>query len=419
MALADCKRTMEMCCRCSCCKFIPLERIEGYRYADVCPSVARYNLHAYSGGGRIGMAVGMLEHRFEYSDSFLKVLYDCQMCGGCDVSCKYMMDMEVLDPINEMRITCVESGRSLPVLDRLRDNLRAKGVMVGTAAENRWAEGLDVPDVEEKKTKVVYHAGCRTRADQEQWNAARATLALLKKAGVDVGIARGELCCGGRAYEMGYKEDFLKAAERKTDQLKRSGAEVVVTGCADCFQALSVLYDRFGVKGGVEVLHTTEYFNRLIKEGKIRPSKRVEVKVVYHDPCHLGRLGEPYIHWNGREIPGHIRLFDPPKELRRGGRGVYDPPREILTSIPGVKLLEMGRRREYAWCCGAGGGVAESNPDFAAWTANERIEEAFSTGAEALVTACPGCERAFRSSARKHGSSMKVFDIAEVLGKAI
>ena len=131
MALADCKRNMEMCCRCSCCKFIPLERVEGYRYAYVCPSIARYNFHAYSGGGRIGMAVGMLEHRFEYSDTFLKVLYDCQMCGGCDVSCKYAMDMDVLDPINEMRITCVGSGRSLPVLDRLRDNLRAKGVMVG------------------------------------------------------------------------------------------------------------------------------------------------------------------------------------------------------------------------------------------------------------------------------------------------
>ncbi len=416
MALEDYKRTMEMCCRCSCCKFIPLERVEGHRYVHVCPSVAKYNFHAYSGGGRIGMAVGMLEDRFEYSDAFLKVLYNCQMCGGCDVSCKYAMDMEVLDPINEMRIACVESGRSLPVLDRLRDNLRAHGVMVG-AAENKWAAGLDIPDITEKKTKVVYHAGCRTRADQEQWKAARAIVTLLKKAGVGVGIAREELCCGGRAYEMGYKEDFLKAAGRKMDQLRKSGAEVVVTGCADCYQALKVLYDKFG--GDVEVFHATEYFDRLIKEGKLEPSKRVEIKVAYHDPCHLGRLSEPYNHWEGKEIPGHIRLFDPPKEIRRGGGGVYEPPREILRSIPGVKLLEMERKREYAWCCGAGGGVGESNPDFAAWTAKERVEEAFSTGAEALVTACPGCERAFRSSARRNGSSMKVFDIAEVLEKAL
>ncbi len=414
MALEDYKRNMEMCCRCSCCKFIPLERLEGYRYAHVCPSVAKYNFHAYSGGGRIGMGVGMLERRFEYSDAFLKVLYDCQMCGGCDVSCKYAMDMDVLDPINEMRIACVESGRTLPVLDRLRDNLRKSGVMVGKRAGlGEWAAGL------EKKTKVVYHAGCRARSDKEQWKVPRATLTLLKKAGVDVGIARGELCCGGRAYEMGYKEDFLKQAAKKMDQLRKSGAETLVTGCADCFHTLSVLYDRFAMKGDMEVLHTTEYLNRLIKEGRIEPTRKVEVKVAYHDPCHLGRLGEPYIPWEGKEIPGHIRLFDPPKELRRGTHGVYEPPREILRSIPGIKLVEMERRKEYAWCCGAGGGVEESNPAFAAWTAKERMDEVISTGADALVTACSGCERSFRASAEKNGIPLKVFDVVELLEKAI
>ncbi len=420
MALEDYKRNMEMCCRCSCCKFIPLERLEGYRYAHVCPSVARYNFHAYSGGGRIGMGVGMLERRFELSDTFLKVLYDCQMCGGCDVSCKYAMDMDVLDPINEMRIACVGSGRTLPVLDRLRDNLRKTGVMVGKrTGQGEWAAGLDVAEVTEKKTKVVYHAGCRARCDEEQWKVSRATLTLLKKAGVDVGIAREELCCGGRAYEMGYKEDFLTQAEKMMDQLRKSGAETLVTGCADCFHALSVLYDRFAMKGDMEVLHTTEYLNRLLKEGRIEPTRKVEVKVAYHDPCHLGRLGEPYVPWEGKEIPGHIRLFDPPKELRRGTHGVYEPPREILRSIPGIKLVEMERRKEYAWCCGAGGGVEESNPAFAAWTAKERMGEAISTGADALVTACSGCERSFRASAEKNGMPLKIFDVVELLEKAV
>jgi Fe-S oxidoreductase len=84
-----------------------------------------------------------------------------------------------------------------------------------------------------------------------------------------------------------------------------------------------------------------------------------------------------------------------------------------------LKLLEMDRTREYAWCCGSGGGVKDSNPEFALWTAKERIEEAESTGAEAIVTACPGCERNFIDALKgDNSSSLKVYDIVELLGQA-
>jgi Fe-S oxidoreductase len=79
----------------------------------------------------------------------------------------------------------------------------------------------------------------------------------------------------------------------------------------------------------------------------------------------------------------------------------------------------MPRTKEYAWCCGAGGGVTESNPEFAQWTAEERISEAESTGAGALATACPGCERSFMDALSKSGSSLKVYDIVELLAKSV
>ena len=103
----------------------------------------------------------------------------------------------------------------------------------------------------------------------------------------------------------------------------------------------------------------------------------------------------------GKRFPGDRFVFDPPKTYRRGTNGVYEPPRDVLKSIPGVKLTEMTRIKEYAWCCGAGGGVNESNPDLPQWTAQERIEEAESTGAEAMVTACPWCERPLTKRSRK------------------
>ncbi|MCR4393552.1 MAG: heterodisulfide reductase-related iron-sulfur binding cluster, partial [Dehalococcoidales bacterium] len=166
-------------------------------------------------------------------------------------------------------------------------------------------------------------------------------------------------------------------------------------------------------------LHTTEYFERLIKEGRLKPTKKVDLSVTYHDPCRLGRLGEPWIHWSGKKIPGDRFVFDPPKIYRRGTNGVYEPPRDVLNSIPGVKLTEMVRIKEYAWCCGAGGGVSESNHDFALWTARERIDEAVSTGAQAMVTACPWCEKTFNEAIKSSGNNLKVYDVVELLEQAI
>ena len=218
---------------------------------------------------------------------------------------------------------------------------------------------------------------------------------------------------------MGYKEDFLKQAQRNSELFKKSGVRTVVTGCSDGYHAFKVLYDKFDLKGELEVLHTVEYFDRLIKEGKLKPRKKVPIKVTYHDPCHLGRLGEPYIHWAGEPIPGHQRRFNPPKEFRRGTYGIYEPPRDVLKSIPGLKLVEMDRIKEYAWCCGAGGGVSESNPEFARWTAMERIAEAESTGAEAIVTACPWCLKSFNDAVKASGSGLKVYDVVELLEKSV
>jgi Fe-S oxidoreductase len=180
-----------------------------------------------------------------------------------------------------------------------------------------------------------------------------------------------------------------------------------------------VLYDKFGLKGNLKVMHTTEYFAQLIKEGKLKPRKEVTAKVTYHDPCHLGRLGEPYIHWKGEQAQKHMRIYNPPKTFRRGSYGIYEPPREILRSIPGLKLVEMDRIKEYTWCCGAGGGVQETNPEFARWTATERIKEAESTGAGALVTACPHCVDNFNNALEGNGSHFKIYDVVELLENSI
>ncbi len=422
MALQNYRDEMLMCCRCSYCKFIPLEKMEGWGNSSICPSISRFNFHAHSGGGRLNFGMAMLEKKIDFSDKLLEIVYNCQMCGGCDISCKYGMDMEVLEPINEMRIQCVEEGHTLKALDQVIHNLRKQDTMAPGMKIRRgeWAKGLDVKDIAAEKSRVIFHAGCRTCFDKDLWRAARAAVKLMQKARVDVGITGDrELCCGSRAYQMGYKDDFLNQARRNLEIMAETGAEVLVAGCADCYYGFKVLYEKYGMKGKFEVFHVTEYLEKLIKEKKLKPEKKVALNVTYQDPCHLGRLGEPYINWQGKQIPGQIRIFEPAREFRRGTHGVYQPPRDVLASLPGINLLEMYRKKEYAWCCGAGGGVRETNPDFAQWTALERIKEAESTGAEAIVTACPGCRRNLSDAVWASSSRLNVYDVSELVAESV
>jgi Fe-S oxidoreductase len=421
MAIEQYRGDMEMCCRCSACKHIPLQRVKNPAHSYACPSISRFNFHAYSGSGRLIIGREMLNTGFKYTDKLLHIVYNCQMCGACDISCKYAMDMEVLAPINEFRIKCVEDGHVNPALDKVIGNLRKTNSMVPVRGKRGdWAEGLGVKNAAKEKVDVLYHVGCLTSYDKDMQKLAKATVKILQKAGVNFGIAGdAEVCCGGRAYQMGYQEDFLTQAKKNMALIKKAGVKTLVTGCADGYQAFKVLYDKFNLKGDLEVLHITEFIDRLIKKGKLKLNKKVNLNVTYHDPCYLGRLGEPWIHWEGKKIPGYKFVFDPPKTYRRGTNGVYAPPRNVLASIPGVKLFEMDRIKEYSWCCGAGGGVNESNPEFAAWTAKKRIEEAGSTGAEALVTACPWCETTFNKAIKETGGNLKVYDIVELVAKAI
>jgi Fe-S oxidoreductase len=246
---------------------------------------------------------------------------------------------------------------------------------------------------------------------------------LLLDAGVDVGIMGAEEnCCGGRSYEMGFAGEFGNYAQHNIELWKTFGVKTVVTPCADCYQAFKVLYEKNGHRNPVEIVHITELLDRLVKQGKIRLRNEVPITVTYHDPCHLGRLADPWVHWSGerKKVNGQLLIHDPPKKKRSGAGGVYDPPRELLRAIPGLRLVEMPRIREYGWCCGAGGGVLEAYPDFASWAAVQRVDEARSVGAQALVTACGWCRHTLATADSATAASvMQVVDIIDLVRQAV
>lgn len=423
MSLQDYEKEMAGCSRCSYCKFVPHVLTKHKETSTVCPSIARYSFHGYSGGGKLIAGLALVRGRIDYSEKLVDMVYQCQMCGACDISCKNVRDMEPQEILLELRKKCVEDGQLLPAHMAIVDTLRKEDNMIPDMKKRdrgKWAKGLDVKDLNKKKAEITFHAGCRYSYDEDLWPIVRQGVTLLKQAKEDVGIfGAEEVCCGGRAYQIGYEGELKKYADHNTETWKTAGVKKVVTSCADCYQTFKVLYDKIGEKPSVEILHMTEYFWQLIKTGRIELRTKLPMRVTYHDPCHLGRLAEPWIHWFGtrKYVMGGLYIWDPPREYRRGVKGVYDPPREILKSIPGLTLVEMDRIKEYAWCCGTGGGVKQAFPEFAEWTAIQRLREAEATGAEALVTACPWCVRNFKDAVSKSGSRLRIYDVIELVEK--
>lgn len=423
MALEDYEADMTRCSRCSDCKFAPASQLDENR-AEICPSIGRYGFHSYSAGGRFVAALSFVSKRVEHSPELLEVLYACQLCGACDVACKKDRELEPLEMMLEFRARCVKDGKTLAALDRLIESLRRSDNMVLRPREERgrWADGLGVKSLATERAQVAYHAGCRLSFDETQWGIARGAIEVMQQAGVDVGIAGAdELCCGGRAYEMGYQDALDEYAERNRKVFEAAGVKTLVTSCAHCFHAFEVLYRKIGKELDLEVVHVADYVNRLAADGKIALTREVPLRVTYHDPCHLGRLGEPWIPWAGEEkkVLQQLVLRDPPKTFRRGTHGGYRPPRELLARIPGVELVEMKRKEAYAWCCGSGGGVREAFPELAAWTAGERIDEAAETEADALATACPWCARGLEQSAKAKQKDLPVYDVIELVRRAL
>jgi Fe-S oxidoreductase len=434
MALEDFKADALRCTRCSYCKWIPFDLVKSHDYAKGCPSVDYNKFHSYSAGGRLVTMLSLMQGRSEVDDDVVDIAFKCQLCGNCDVACKVCRyDMEPLAGIKEFRRTLNEQGKVPAAYPKLIGNLRSAGNFAGLpqAARGGWSEGLGLKTLAPGgKAETLFHAGCRYSFDPTLRSAVQAAARVLTKGGVDFAIDPAEACCTGKAYDMGYRDDFAAGAKANLEKWAAAGVKTVVTPCATCFWTFKRLYPEAAAAAGLEVpeiLHTTQMADRLLKAGSLEPARPVPLSVTYHDPCHLGRQGEDYQAWDGKEVKiyGQAVIYDPPRPRYNGAYGVYDAPRDVLKAIPGVELIEMERSREAAWCCGAGGNVREAYPEYNAWTAGVRVEEAKSTGAEALVSACSGCEKNFSeavaaaAAAGEAAGDLQVLDVLELLERSL
>jgi Fe-S oxidoreductase len=379
--LESLRHDMKKCVRCSLCKLIPMPTIQQPRFSSACPPVDEYHFHAYSGGGLNVMALSLLDGRISVNRDLAEIVSACTTCGMCDVACKFIMAAERQDVIIALKEHIVEAGIGSATLSEPQPTLP------------HWADGLKLKRLPEAKSQVLLYAGAGARQDPGHAEAARKLAELLRHAHVDFGILDDEPESGIEAYWTGQRRVFVEQAQKAVDQLDNSRVKTIITLCGEDLGMLRSKYPRYSRAPRANVLHASEFLLPLIFQGRLRLTRAIQQRVTYHDPCYLGRQSEPPQEWHGEERQTHgvMRYFSPPKPINYGVRGVFDAPRQVLRLIPGLRFVEMYRIREYAYCCGGGGGVADAHPNVARSAALQRLDEAAAVGAEKLVTACQHC----------------------------
>ncbi len=376
--------SMDSCNHCGQCKWILPPKMYGWDFAEVCPIHNYHGFDAYSGQGLLNISKEVITGRLKIGEGLEKVLYSCTACGACDVNCKNVRDIEVLEPIYALRELCVREG-SVP--EALKEEVRQMhcGHNIHGLPHVRRFDFLPEGFEDDPEADTALFFGCSVYTHPE---IALAAIKILRAGGLKFRLLwLEEHCCGGRLWRNGFVSEAEEIIKDNMDAFRAEGIKTIITPCAECFGAFRGIYPRF-VDMDIEVLHMSQVALRLLNEGRIR-LKALEkpIKLTYHDPCMLGRLSEKYVPWEGEIKP--FGLHVPEKTWRRGENGVYFEPRELIKAIPGAELLEMPRNLENAYCCASHS--AKTDPEMSAFAANERRREAASTGAETIVSCCPHC----------------------------
>ena len=317
-------------------------------------------------------------------------IWRCTTCGRCPQLCP--RGVETIEVGVSLRRIASEARVFPAPIHTVSASLGAEGNPLREARSNRadWAEGLSVKAFTEGM-EILYFPGCYLSYDSRLRKVAAATASLLNRGGVDFGIlGTKENCCGESIRKTGAEELFKRLARENIKAFIDNGVKKILVSSPHCYHTFKNEYPEF--KANFEVVHVSQYLFELINEGRLKLTKEYGKKITYHDPCYLGRHN-----------------------------GIYDEPRQVLESIPGVEIVEMSDSRENALCCGGGGGRIWMETKTGERFADLRIQQALEVGADVLVTSCPYCIINFEDSrlTLEDSEVIEIKDITEIIQEAI
>jgi heterodisulfide reductase subunit D len=315
----------------------------------------------------------------------------CTTCKACTVRCPRGIDLtQTMLMLKEYAVR--ESLKVPEGIGILRETVTTNYNISGDDNENRliWAENLESkPEgIEAKKgAEVLYFVGCVSAFYPQAYSIPQSMVQIFERAGVSFTTMGGqEWCCGYPLYGAGMKDLVAELAQHNLERVRELGSTKLVTTCPSCYYAWTHVYPEFvELPAELEILHAVEYLEQLLDQGGIELGD-VQRIVTYHDPCDLGRKS-----------------------------GVFDAPRAILNSIPGLDFREMAMHGENAMCCGGGGDVEISDRQVTGEVGVLRMQQAQETGAEAVVSACQQCKRTLLTGARQAKIRMRAMDISELV----
>jgi len=321
-------------------------------------------------------------------------IWACTTCGFCTHACPVFI-IPAVDKIVEMRRHLVLEKAEFPrEMQAAFRGMETNGNPWGMAAASRadWAKDLPVvtmAEAEGKQIEVLFWVGCAGSYEDRAKKVSRALVELLDAAGVSFAVLGVEETCNGdSARRMGNEYLFQMLAQQNVETLNGYGVKKIVTNCPHCFNVIKNEYPDFG--GKYEVVHGTELVSRLIEDGRLPMTNRINESIVFHDPCYLGRYN-----------------------------GVYDAPRRILESIPGLRLEELPRSRERGLCCGAGGGRMWMEEKLGSRINQTRMREIADAGTGAVGVSCPFCMVMIGNAKEEIGASTVPFDVLELARRAM
>jgi heterodisulfide reductase subunit D len=285
-----------------------------------------------------------------------------------------------------------ETPRALHLLS---DMILNSHNMAGEKNESRlmWSANLPGGAPEQKRTaEVLWYVGCVSSFYPMAYKIPQAMVQILGRSNVDFTLLGGtEWCCGFPLYTAGMEEQIHALARHNLEQVRATGAKILVSTCASCYHTWKHIYPEIlpDFPQDLEVLHATEFMARLIERGQLKlgPLPRV---VTYHDPCDLGKRS-----------------------------GIFDEPRFVMQSIPGLELREMANHRQNSLCCGGGGNVEAFSPETVNEASKRRLQQAQATGAEYVVSACQQCMRTLFNGAKKNQIRVRAIDLSQIVLESV